>query len=675
MNENAYTDENKFPDELISAYLDGELTDAQKVRVEEQLMDSPEHRRLFEELKALRSSLQALPQEALGDDFAQRVLRRAEQELLTGDVAASEAVVQKRSAATSPSAATVRPAKRDDHERGAWRGLIWSAAAMAAAIGLIVFSPMFTKPPNRGVAVNDTDSERLDHAAEHAKANNMDERNAAPVAQQQKSKQAKQDQIAAQGNQPVEKGQPAKEGSQAISKASDGAGFSQVAAAKELKLREQREESPPPAVNEDQVARRGSQQSTFSGGGASNGAHIEAGGSPPPGAIADNRAGGPPANSPVLDQTGGKAVPMAAFARGREASAAANPGMLVVSLDVTPDALKGHFMDEMLKKHEIQLELAKAEVDRAVDHRTADKDKDVARLARDAEYRDAKDGVRKKAQEAGRGGDVELMYVVASVEQIDGLLGDLKSQSEQVLALAYDQPLALQQENKNKRVEAEQLRQQAYELANPAPPSPIRADTAEKAEVELDAVASKPLVSATARSEADAALRPAQQGGQSAVGGRAAGDEAKADDKYVVDAQSFRGIARRLHLPEDFRVSQPQAKLATTDVDAGQEKGSGGGNFSPAAIQHSNFGGAASTGAPVADSVDGSPLVPGLKVLAKGQVEKQAAGEKLDVSRKRALAVEQPAMRVLFVLRAVRQPSPPTDPIPADAAASEAAPE
>ena len=67
---------NNVPDtELFSAYLDGELTAAEQVRVEQLLATSPEARQLFEELRALGSTLQGLPQEKLDEDLSARVLK------------------------------------------------------------------------------------------------------------------------------------------------------------------------------------------------------------------------------------------------------------------------------------------------------------------------------------------------------------------------------------------------------------------------------------------------------------------------------------------------------------------------------------------------------------------------------------------------------------------------
>ena len=77
---------NDLPDnELLSAYLDGEVTAAERQQIEELLATSPATRRLLEQLRALSNTLHALPRESLGEDLSPRVLRLAERRMLTGE--------------------------------------------------------------------------------------------------------------------------------------------------------------------------------------------------------------------------------------------------------------------------------------------------------------------------------------------------------------------------------------------------------------------------------------------------------------------------------------------------------------------------------------------------------------------------------------------------------------
>lgn len=69
-------------EELLSAYLDGELTAAQRADVERRLAADPAARQLLDELRALSSTLQALPQERLRENLSRKVLRAAERRML-----------------------------------------------------------------------------------------------------------------------------------------------------------------------------------------------------------------------------------------------------------------------------------------------------------------------------------------------------------------------------------------------------------------------------------------------------------------------------------------------------------------------------------------------------------------------------------------------------------------
>jgi len=69
----------EFSDELISAYLDDELSADERKQVEQLLVDSAEYRQMFNELRALRGSLQKLPSYKPDDHFTDRVVRLAQQ--------------------------------------------------------------------------------------------------------------------------------------------------------------------------------------------------------------------------------------------------------------------------------------------------------------------------------------------------------------------------------------------------------------------------------------------------------------------------------------------------------------------------------------------------------------------------------------------------------------------
>lgn len=141
---------NSIPDdELLSAYLDGELSEEERARVEQLLAEQPEARQLLDELRALSGGFEALPKHRLEVDFASRVLRAAEREMLAGDPPGEMPAASPRSAASSSSEVAdsstrdhaLRPAAREAHpfDWKRWRRpLAWAGAAMAAGLLLMV---------------------------------------------------------------------------------------------------------------------------------------------------------------------------------------------------------------------------------------------------------------------------------------------------------------------------------------------------------------------------------------------------------------------------------------------------------------------------------------------------------------------------------------------------------
>ncbi len=114
-------------EELISAYCDGELRGAELARAEELVANRPECRQLLEEYRALRARLQEVPRRKLSGDFADRVLRRAERDML---VTAGPADALAYS--------TTTPARKAWHLPQGRRPWIYAAAAMAAALVIML---------------------------------------------------------------------------------------------------------------------------------------------------------------------------------------------------------------------------------------------------------------------------------------------------------------------------------------------------------------------------------------------------------------------------------------------------------------------------------------------------------------------------------------------------------
>ncbi len=145
--------DNADNDLLLSAYLDGELTAEEREHVERLLASNAEARQLVDELRALRASLQELPQHTLELEFAQRVLVRAEREMAASQadapIDASPAAAELIGGDQSPAkiqpvgnvTRTLQPAasqmRRILSNR---RGLGWSCAAIAVALVVMVTS-------------------------------------------------------------------------------------------------------------------------------------------------------------------------------------------------------------------------------------------------------------------------------------------------------------------------------------------------------------------------------------------------------------------------------------------------------------------------------------------------------------------------------------------------------
>jgi len=101
-------------DELLSAYVDGELSEELRAQVEERLRADPEARRMVAELRQLSEVLGALRREAVGHDLRASVLEQGEKSL--------------------------------SHRAFAPRRWMWAGLAVAATLALAVFLPEKQQP-------------------------------------------------------------------------------------------------------------------------------------------------------------------------------------------------------------------------------------------------------------------------------------------------------------------------------------------------------------------------------------------------------------------------------------------------------------------------------------------------------------------------------------------------
>ncbi len=119
-NNSEKSDDKLLSDELLSAYVDGELTGEELAQVERRLADDPQSRQLVEELRLMSVEVQSLPRQTVGEDLRATVMQRAERAMLLG--------TEERQA--------LRPS-----ESGSSRRWMWPAMAVAASLLLAVFLP------------------------------------------------------------------------------------------------------------------------------------------------------------------------------------------------------------------------------------------------------------------------------------------------------------------------------------------------------------------------------------------------------------------------------------------------------------------------------------------------------------------------------------------------------
>src|SRR5688572_30678574 len=118
--------------ELISAFLDDELTPAERAQVEKHLAASEADRLLLAELKALRGEVKGLPAVEVKADFTDRVVRAALEAAKNHDDAGTTVVIP------TADTAAARPLRS--------RFRIWLGAAVASAAALAASFLLVVQP-------------------------------------------------------------------------------------------------------------------------------------------------------------------------------------------------------------------------------------------------------------------------------------------------------------------------------------------------------------------------------------------------------------------------------------------------------------------------------------------------------------------------------------------------
>ena len=117
-------------DELLSAYIDGELAPEERAAVDARLADDPAARKLLHQLRSVSQDVQSLPLQSVGRDLTQEILRRAE----AIKPAASKTPAD--STTTKPTSAI--PNLTIFQTRRSW---VWASLALAAGLLIMVLQP------------------------------------------------------------------------------------------------------------------------------------------------------------------------------------------------------------------------------------------------------------------------------------------------------------------------------------------------------------------------------------------------------------------------------------------------------------------------------------------------------------------------------------------------------
>lgn len=169
----AYTMNDFVLEELISAYLDGELSAEEQSQVERALAENERFRQTHEEFTALRAALQALPRATLDAGFSQRVLAQAqkvaESQALsssTQETPSSPPALRAETKVVVNSDRASNPLAPDYHGIGQYRKRIfWTAAAavLVAVLGVPTYRAInaLVNGVNTPVADRDRQSDDL----------------------------------------------------------------------------------------------------------------------------------------------------------------------------------------------------------------------------------------------------------------------------------------------------------------------------------------------------------------------------------------------------------------------------------------------------------------------------------------------------------------------------------
>jgi hypothetical protein len=124
--------------QILSDYLDDQLDEAERAKVESLLKNDQAAAEYLADLKRLRAKVGQLPRFDLGDDFADTVLRQAEQEMLTGGRRTAK-LIESRQESDSASRSADHSGTSRLRRYISSRAIGWSAAVILVAILVSVY--------------------------------------------------------------------------------------------------------------------------------------------------------------------------------------------------------------------------------------------------------------------------------------------------------------------------------------------------------------------------------------------------------------------------------------------------------------------------------------------------------------------------------------------------------
>jgi anti-sigma factor RsiW len=128
--------------DMLSAYLDGELNDAERAQVDAQLESSPEWRDELAEVRAARDALRGLPERDAPAGFWDAVYAHVAADTDDDDADAADA-----------DDAVVPITAAPSHPRRRWAWIAASAAAVAAVVAIVVLPHRSEVSPNVAAVV------------------------------------------------------------------------------------------------------------------------------------------------------------------------------------------------------------------------------------------------------------------------------------------------------------------------------------------------------------------------------------------------------------------------------------------------------------------------------------------------------------------------------------------